>query len=350
MKILHLIFSLNIGGSENLLVDLINQQVISNEVTLCIINNAYNETLLSNINKKIKIVLLNRKESSHNICDVFRLNFILIQAKPDIVHCHDSNIIQYLFHPLGHTILTVHSTNLPLKGIKKYKNVVAISKSVAEVLYKKGLNNKITTIYNAINTQSILLKEKKERNKNIPFRLIQVGRLEHLTKGQHLSIKAISLLKKQFPFMEIHIDFIGSGNSETYLKAIAEELDVISNVHFLGARSKEYVYTHLKNYDILLQPSIIEGFGLTVAEGMVAGLPVLVSDVEGPMEIIQNGEYGYCFQVGNAEDMANKLIEMLQNPTKASEIARNGQAYATSHFDIKELVLKYDELYKKSLK
>ena len=87
MKILHLIFSLNIGGSENLLVDLINQQVISNEVTLCIINNAYNETLLSNINKKIKIVLLNRKESSHNICDVFRLNFILIQAKPDIVYC-----------------------------------------------------------------------------------------------------------------------------------------------------------------------------------------------------------------------------------------------------------------------
>ena len=100
----------------------------------------------------------------------------------------------------------------------------------------------------------------------------------------------------------------------------------------------------------MVQPSIYEGFGLTVAEGMIAGLPVLVSDVEGPMEIIQNGQYGYCFQVGNAEDMANKLVEMLQNPIKVYEIARIGQVYATSHFDIKELVLKYDELYKKSLK
>ncbi|EOA58194.1 MULTISPECIES: glycosyltransferase [Bacteroides] len=348
MKIVHLIFSLNLGGAEAMLIDIINQQVYRNEVTLCIINKAYNEKLLDNISNEVQIILLNRKESSRDIKDLFRLNICIYKIKPDIIHCHDSNIIKYLLFSSHYcTILTVHDTKLPLKGINKFKHIIAISSSVATMLQNKGMTN-ISIIYNAVNAKNINAKQKYQYNSCI--RIIQVSRLEHLKKGQHLTIKALALLKRKLPHIQVDIDFIGTGSSKNYLEKLAKSLDVSNNIHFLGIRNREYVYSHLKDYDLLVQPSIYEGFGLTVAEGMIAGLPVLVSDVEGPMEIIQNGQYGYCFQVGNAEDMANKLVEMLQNPIKVYEIARIGQVYATSHFDIKELVLKYDELYKKSLK
>ena len=49
MKILHIIFSFNIGGSETMLVDIINKQVQKHEVTLCVINNLYDEKLLNTI-------------------------------------------------------------------------------------------------------------------------------------------------------------------------------------------------------------------------------------------------------------------------------------------------------------
>ena len=75
MKILHLIFSFNVGGAETMLIDIINQQIQKHKVALLIINNQYNETLIRKINSKVDIILLNRIPKSRNIVDVFRLNY-----------------------------------------------------------------------------------------------------------------------------------------------------------------------------------------------------------------------------------------------------------------------------------
>ena len=55
------------------------------------------------------------------------------------------------------------------------------------------------------------------------------------------------------------------------------ELNLEKHVRFLGNQSREYVYSHLKDYDLFVQPSRFEGFGLTVAEAMAACVPVLVT-------------------------------------------------------------------------
>lgn len=344
MKIMHLIFSFNVGGSEVLLADVIEQQVKNDTVTLLVINDIYHKELLDSIHHKADVILLNRKKGSRNVIDILKLNWHIFRLRPDMIHCHDSNISKYIaFSTLYSTLLTVHGTKLPLEGIRKYKKIIAISKAVHAELTQRNITP-TDIVYNGIRTSSISLKEKNYNSGNM-FRIVQVGRLEFSKKGQDTSLRAISILKQKHPQCHIHIDFIGIGSSEAYLQQLTTELGISDRVHFLGLKDRDYIYSHLKEYDLLVQPSINEGFGLTVVEGMVAGLPVLVSDIEGPMEVIQDGKYGFAFEVNNAEDMAQKIDFILQHPDIANEMAACGQKYAIENYDISATVNKLEVLY-----
>ena len=66
---------------------------------------------------------------------------------------------------------------------------------------------------------------------------------------------------------------------------LTAELHAETYVRFLGKQTQDYVAAHLTDYDLFVQPSRWEGFGLTVAEAMAAGVPVLVSEGQGPAEV-----------------------------------------------------------------
>ena len=65
---------------------------------------------------------------------------------------------------------------------------------------------------------------------------------------------------------------------------------------------------HLTDYDLFVQPSRWEGFGLTVAEAMAAGVPVLVSEGQGPAEVTQGSRYGWLFANGDADDLQRQIV------------------------------------------
>ena len=117
--------------------------------------------------------------------------------------------------------------------------------------------------------------------------IVNVGRLQN-DKGQKVLVEAAKILKKQG---DIHftIDFIGGGENETSLKELVNAYNLNDEIHFLGFKSREYVYENLCQYDLYVQPSIFEGFGLTLAEAIAAEVPVITSDLEGPVEVIAGG-------------------------------------------------------------
>ena len=84
MRILHLIYSLNVGGAERMVITLANYQVQSNQVGLCIINNLYSQKLLNELDSRIQVFRINRKKASRNILDVFQLNRYVFKFRPDI--------------------------------------------------------------------------------------------------------------------------------------------------------------------------------------------------------------------------------------------------------------------------
>lgn len=349
MKILHLIFSFNTGGSETMLVDIMNEQRKYEEIHLIIVNSICTEAVLNNISKQVKVYFINRKPGSRNLFPILKLNFLIFKIKPDIIHCHNFEMVQILFRKLIHSkiFLTVHDVSVPVKYHSKYDKIFAISKAVKkDIKINSGLDADI--IYNGINFDRI--KRKEDYNFDL-FHIVQVSRLDHNKKGQDILIKALNILVNKRNLKNIHVDFIGEGKSLEYLTELVSKYNLGEYVKFLGLKDREYIYDHLKDYNLLVQPSIYEGFALTVTEGIAAGLPVLVSNIQGPMEIIQACKYGYYFQVSDDEDCADKILMIMHESVKKDFKDKIEIAYkfAKKQFDVRITAKNYINGYRKVL-
>ena len=130
------------------------------------------------------------------------------------------------------------------------------------------------------------------------------------------------------------------------LKDIANELNISNKVIFEGLKSQEYIYEHLCEYDCFIQPSRCEGFGLTVAEAMAAKVPVLVSDIQGPMEVIGYGKYGMSFKSEDVDDLADKLKIILQGGFDYSLVDK-AYEHVCKEYDVSKTAQKYIDEYTK---
>lgn len=344
MKIVHIIFALNTGGSETMLVDIVNEQIKSADVTLIIINKSYNIELVAKIDGNVNKYFINRKEGSKNLLKILNLNFLLFFINADVIHCHNYNIL-HLFLPIfwKKSILTLHCMGLPIKYLNKYRQLFAISNAVKIDIAKRA-NIVAEIVYNGVHVDQIQAREKLIIEGS--FKIVQIGRLDHLIKGQHIIIEALNILKVM-GYKDIMLDLIGSGESEVFLKGLVTNYQLEKQIRFLGQKDRNYIYSHLKNYNLLVQPSFDEGFGLTIIEGMAAKLPVLVSDINGPIEIIQNGVYGYYFKNKDSENLALSLKMMLENYQLDQTIQKVNQAhkYACDNFSVKKTAQHYLEKY-----
>lgn len=315
MKIVHCLPSLQLGGIETMLVNIANQQVKANDVFIIVFMNQVESTLLNRLNRNVHFLCARRKRGSLSILPIIKLNYWLWKINPEVIHVHVASLVRLIFYRyLKKTVITLHTTfckeivNKP--SYYKVKKIFAISYAVQKNLFDRlGLES--TVVYNGIDIGPIKSLISHDINHST-FSITQVSRLDHNHKGQHILVQAVAIIKKM-GIDRIALDLIGSGPSETYLKNLAKELKVNDIVNFLGDRPQAYIFEHLCEYDLFVQPSIFEGFGITVAEAMAAKIPVLVSENQGPLEIIENGRCGYTFKNGDPEDLANVIIRIIKN-------------------------------------
>lgn len=347
MKILHSIFSMQIGGAELMLVDIINEQIKQgHKIGLIIVNNNYNEKLLSAIHPNADILFVDRKEGSKNILNLIKLNRLVKHFNPDVIHAHDFSFIKLLFFNHSFKVLTVHDVGIESEFFKNYDLICVISDSVKKYILD---NTKIVpeVVYNGVDFNKIQARDNTDTT--IPdFRIVQISRLEYLKKGQDILIKALYRLKQKEKTCKITVDFIGEGSSLCYLKELVSKYDLKENINFLGAKDRTFIYENLHNYDLLVQPSRYEGFGLTVVEAMAAKVPVLVSNIDGPNEIIQNGKYGFYFKNEDSDDCAD-VISDIMNTEDMSTFVYQAYLYAYENFNIEKTALRYLQLYQKGI-
>ena len=262
-----------------------------------------------------------------------------------------------IINPDIHLIFTRHLTR-PIKAdflhkwlFKEVDKLIVVSEAVKRSLVGQNLLplNKIAKIYNGIDT---------ERFKNaIPtglrctlgidpqIRLIGIVGEVSPHKGQEILIRSFPLVIAKDP--NINLIIIGSDFKEGKyiedLKVLAQSLGVRDRVFFLGFR--EDIPNLIKDLDILVLASKNESFGLTIVEGMAAGIPVIVTNTGGVSEIVIDNETGLLVEPNQPVALANAILYLLANPQLAKKLGQAGQKRATDYFSLNLMVEKTIEVY-----
>ena len=346
MKIAHILWSMGTGGTENMVVDIASVQAENNEVCLFVINDWVEEYMLKKLNPKCKVELFGRKPGSKNPFPIIKLNWKLLRFSPDIIHLHSTrsvNCIKVCNNIFK--IRTIHGLGNDPKDFRSCCKLIAISQAVADFTKKQGYDTIV--IPNGIRVKAISHdSERKQRNK--PYHFIQVSRLEIATKAQDVLIKAIAKLKADgVDNFVMHL--VGDGDDFSVLQKLCEDQGVSDIVKFEGRWNQQKIYAFLCQYDLFIQSSRDEGFGLTIAEAMAAKVPVLVSNIPGPMEVIDNGRLGMSFENENPADCAEKIKQFILNGRNETQV-EDAYQYVKSHYDVSVTAQKYLEVYESILK
>jgi glycosyltransferase involved in cell wall biosynthesis len=346
MRIVHCIWSLNTGGAETMLVDIANEQAKSHEVYVVVVNDSFEPGIAAKLSPEVKVIFNGRKPDTRSPWPFVKLNWTLLRLRPDIVHMHNYALSRVILPAASRGLfLTVHALQIPVESVRRGVRMIAISDAVKSDVQSRS-SHKVRTIPNGIDLGSI------EKRKPVPFggtmRIVQVARLCTDKKGQDILVGALALLANK-GLRDIEVDFIGCGPSLEILQKQAAALGVAERVNFLGLRDRAYIYSNLKDYDLMCHPARYEGFGLTVAEGIAAMLPVLVSDDGGPYEIIDRGKLGKAFKMESVEDCAAK-IEYIHSHYQ-EVLAQTPEAYekVKSRYSVQSMVEGYMDYYKTAL-
>ena len=343
MKIVHCIYSLNVGGAEAMLINIMNEQVISHNITLIIINESYSQILLNQVDKRVRIIKLRRPIGSRNPWYFLRLNIILLRSRANVVHLHSSTLIDLLFGIRNKLCYTCHDIGINFSP-KKVAKVFAISCAVKKDIQERYQSDNVFIINNGIKLEDVKIKESHFLPARRVVQIVNVARLDHEKKGQDILIRSVALLRDR-GIDTLYVDFIGEGNSRELLEKLSEDLKVSEQIRFLGLKDREYIYQHLCDYDLMCHPSRFEGFGLTVAEGMAAKLPVLVATGDGPYEIIGQGKYGFSFENGDEVSCADALEYILNNYEEAIGKTEQAWCYIRDNYSIQNTAQRYLEKY-----
>lgn len=199
----------------------------------------------------------------------------------------------------------------------------AVRKSIENIF---GFQNKIRVVYPGVYVPGRFEVSHLKRGTKMSGDILFAARLSR-EKGGDIFIRALALLRSSFPNLRAVV--VGDGPEANTLRKLSQDLGLTGMVQFIHALEREKFVQVLPGFRVLCLPSLTESFGIVIAEALSAGVSVVASNIEGPAEILQKGEFGFLFRKGNHRDLALKLKQALGQGNRAID----PQLYAIGTFD-----------------
>lgn len=225
---------------------------------------------------------------------------------------------------------------------------VGVSPAVRQHLldYQGGFTEANTiAITNAIDVDKALglqlQRSEARRCLDLPAEATLVGVVGRLVpvKGHDLLLKAFAALKDRYP--DTHLVIIGEGRERPRLEKLAAELDLTGRVHLPGFVPDALQY--VRAFDIWAMPSLSEGLGLALLEGMCGALPVIASDVPAMKPLIE-GAGGLAVKPGDVDSLQQALETYLA--LSADERRAKGEA-AFAYVRASHSIIDYRQSYER---
>ena len=206
---------------------------------------------------------------------------------------------------------TVYKIITPFIRFAWKKAEIIITKCKAEKELVLGINPKlkINTIFNGVDTEKFHFEKRTENQK---LTLVCSARLiKH--KGQYILIEAISNLKKQG--IVLNANLVGEGDEKDAYIKYAKEKNVSEQIFFSGYVPREIIVKEYQKADLFVLPSYNECMSNSLLEAMACRLPVIVTDVGGTEELVDENN-GFVFKPGDVIALTDILINVYQNKEK----------------------------------
>jgi glycosyltransferase involved in cell wall biosynthesis len=145
--------------------------------------------------------------------------------------------------------------------------------------------------------------------------------------GVEYLIKAFQLVKQRNPDCSLKLLIVGKGTQETELKKLVKALGLESNTIFTGFINHSEVEKYQNMLDISVSVSIdnSESFGVAVLEASACGKPVIVTNVGGLPEVVNDEKTGYVIEAKNYFVLAEVLEKLILNPKLRFELGNSGR-------------------------
>ncbi len=314
---------------------------------------------------------------------VMQLNFNMIakaseiiqkEGEFDVIHAHDW-LVAYAAKTLKHSyniplVSTIHATEAGRNsGIRdsqqKYINDTEwmLTYESTEVIvnsnYMKGELQrlfglpfeKINVVPNGVD---LLLYSGVDRDYEFRRRyamdnekiILFVGRLVYEKGVQHLIAAMPKILNG---YHDAKLVIAGKGGMMDELKQEANALDLGDKVYFTGYINGKDVPKLYKAADVAVFPSTYEPFGIVVLEAMLSERPIVVSDIGGLNEIVQHRENGMKCYAGNANSIADSILELLYNPELCANVTKKAKAKVRNEYNWNKIAQDTHFIYQKAI-
>lgn len=230
---------------------------------------------------------------------------------------------------------------------------IVVSDSLKSTLTeKRGIPaSKVVRIHNGIELKEYrpgicedTLRDKWRISKELPL-IGAIGRMVW-EKGFEYLIEAVPVIIKTFP--EAKILLVGDGPLLDGLKALSGRLGVEKNIIFAGFQSD--IKEILSAFDLLVVPSLLEGFPMVTLEAMAMAKPIIATNIDGITEQITNGENGILVPPKDPDALAKAIIKVLSDGKSSKAMGLAARKKVEQEFSVEKMVAETEKVYLSLLK
>ncbi len=294
--------------------------------------------------------------------------------KFDVLHVHDFQVMPLAFLlkdeidvPMVFTWHVPFTTVMPadwreflVRYMHYYDQIIFSTDEYVRTAVESGLSpERVTKINPFIETAEYkLADENRFREKfGIPEKdriVLCISRMDP-RKGQEFLIKAMASVRQKYDDVtcvfigngSLSKKLIGGGRSDRLedLKKLTESLGLKEKVHFLGKVSQEDLMQAYDSCDMVVLPSVNEGFGLVLSEAMCFGKPLIGSNIGGIPEQIIDGVNGYLFRPTDHEELAQYVLSLVEHPEIGKQMGAIGKELVHMRFCVERGFKDHCEIY-----
>jgi len=312
---------------------------------------------------------LNRWWEGYRLAVAIKLREIMRERQIDVLESPELHAEPLLFSTLrshpplvirlhsGSRVLSNFESNLPNQVklnrqaenwlIRKAAHVTAPSRALRDSLNGERGNRPLTVIPNPVDIDHFKPGSNVSDSGAAPT-ILCVGR-PRLLKGIHVLARAIPQVWNEIP--EAAFTFVpapmgkSGGSPRAAYREFLGELIEDARVRITEPVSRAEMPEVYRGATLCVVPSLWEGFGYVAAEAMACGVPVIASRMGGLAEIIEDGRSGVLVEPGNAEELAQTMVNLIEDPARRTQIGAAARERAVAQFSSATIATQMAQLY-----